>query len=46
MCEQEHYPNGTCMNLLNEERHLEECEQDECEYKAVPILQDRHTQES
>jgi hypothetical protein len=45
-CGTYHYQNGTCMNKLNEAKHFEECEQDECKYKELPILPDTNTSES
>ena len=33
-CGTYHYPNGTCMNKENKERHFEECEQEECKYAS------------
>ncbi len=46
-CGEYHYANGTCLNVLNKDRHMMECEDNECEYKEeLQILQNEDTQES
>lgn len=39
-CESYHYPNGTCMNLENKQKHFEECEPKGCDYEELPMVQD------
>ncbi len=45
-CGDYHYTNGTCLNINNKDKHMMECDSDDCEYEEMQALPNEDTKQS